>query len=283
MRRIKLADGRTVEVDCLSCAVTSGMIEATGGVIYETEHFHAHQDLAYPIPGLVILASKRHLYAVDHLTEVEALAYIQLLRSIRQAQREVLGIQHVYYFYNEDTTHHFHTWMVPRYEWMRAFGRSVESLRPVLLHARNRMNQPHELEQVRQTAAVFGTHLRCSRVVLSVYAPVEDLVELSSRLFVFRVPTDGLRQMVETGRGERGVQFVLRLGHQFGMLGPEILKPLCHLVQFNLKNAPCPGGDRRRKGGPLKPIQLGTRTAVTQDQVAERCVAAPCLCQAPQA
>ncbi len=30
--------------------------------------------------------------------------------------------------------------MVPRYEWMYEFGRSVESVRPVLLHARNYMN-----------------------------------------------------------------------------------------------------------------------------------------------
>jgi hypothetical protein len=72
------------------------------------------------------------------LTTEEKIDYIDVLTKIRKAQREVLGIEYVYYFYNEDTTHHFHnTWMVPRYEWMYKFGRSVESVRPVLLHTRN--------------------------------------------------------------------------------------------------------------------------------------------------
>ncbi|MEH7274495.1 HIT family protein [Neobacillus vireti] len=140
MRKITLSNGKTVEVECLSCALTSGLVVPDGGVIVETEHFHAHQDVAYPIEGLVILASKRHIKCLDELTDEERLDYINILTEIRKAQREILGINHVYYFYNEDTTHHFHTWLVPRYEWMNDFGRSVESVRPVLLHARNHRN-----------------------------------------------------------------------------------------------------------------------------------------------
>ena len=59
MKQITLSNGKRVEVDCLSCALTSGMIEPDGGVVLETEHFHAHQDVAYPIKGLIILASKK--------------------------------------------------------------------------------------------------------------------------------------------------------------------------------------------------------------------------------
>jgi diadenosine tetraphosphate (Ap4A) HIT family hydrolase len=148
MRTITLSNGKKVEVECLSCALTSGLIEPDGGVIIETEYFHAHQDVAYPIEGLVILASKRHIKCLDELTEVERLDYINIMTSIRKAQRDVLGIDYVYYFYNEDTTHHFHTWMVPRYEWMNEFGRSVESVRPVLLHARNQMNTVENNQKV---------------------------------------------------------------------------------------------------------------------------------------
>ncbi len=119
MRKITLSNGNTVEVECLSCALTSGLIEPEGGIVIETEFFHAHQDVAYPIKGLVILASKRHIKCLDELTEEERIDYITVLSKIRKAQRETLGIEHVYYFYNEDTTHHFHTWMVPRYEFCR--------------------------------------------------------------------------------------------------------------------------------------------------------------------
>ncbi|OUS76102.1 diadenosine tetraphosphate hydrolase [Paenibacillus sp. MY03] len=147
-RQITLADGRTVEVDCLSCALTSGLIASTGGVIYESKHFHVHQDVAYPIRGLVILASKRHFYCMDELSVEERMEYISLIHKIRSEQRSRLGIDKVYYFYNEDTTHHFHMWMVPRYEWMEQFGNSVESLRPVLLHARNQMNNEENMKAV---------------------------------------------------------------------------------------------------------------------------------------
>lgn len=94
------------------------------------------------------MASKRHIKCFDELNEKEKVDYISLLSKIRKAQRKVLGIEHVYYFYNEDTTHHFHTWLVPRYEWMYDFGRSVESVRPVLLHARNKLNNSENLKRV---------------------------------------------------------------------------------------------------------------------------------------
>ncbi|KKI92912.1 diadenosine tetraphosphate hydrolase [Bacillus sp. SA1-12] len=148
MRKITLSNGKTIEVTCLSCALTSGVIEPDGGVVMETDYFHAHQDVAYPIKGLIILASKRHFTCFDELTEAEKLDYINTLSRIRHAQRKVLRIDYVYYFYNEDTTHHFHTWMVPRYEWMEKFGRSVESVRPVLLHARNEMNTEENSREV---------------------------------------------------------------------------------------------------------------------------------------
>ncbi|AUD14344.1 MULTISPECIES: HIT family protein [unclassified Planococcus (in: firmicutes)] len=160
MRTITLANGETVEVECLSCALVNGLIEPEGGVVVETEHFHAHQDVAYPIPGLIILASKRHLKSLDEMTEAERLDYITILSEIRKAQRDVLGIESVYYFYNEDTTHHFHTWMVPRYEWMYEFGRSVESVRPVLLHARNEMNDEANLKSVRQAISALTEELK---------------------------------------------------------------------------------------------------------------------------
>jgi len=148
MRTITLSNGKTFEIECLSCAITQDLITPDGGVVIETEFFHAHQDVAYPIKGLVILASKRHVKCFDELTAEEKVDYIDVLTKIRKAQREVLEIEYVYYFYNKDTTHHFHTWMVPRYEWMYKFGRSVESVRPVLLHARNEMNDKENVKEV---------------------------------------------------------------------------------------------------------------------------------------
>jgi diadenosine tetraphosphate (Ap4A) HIT family hydrolase len=119
--------------------------------ILETEFFHAHQDVAYPVPGQVIVAARRHVRCLDELTEAETTELLPLIGRIRRAQRSALGIEHVYYFYNEDTKHHFHIWMVPRYPWMQQFGRSIESVRPALLHARDQMSGPalaREVERV---------------------------------------------------------------------------------------------------------------------------------------
>jgi diadenosine tetraphosphate (Ap4A) HIT family hydrolase len=131
--------------NCLSCAIVRGEHTTLGGTIIETDSFHAHQDVAYPVPGLVIVAAKRHVKCFDELSEAEAARLALLVRHIRAKQREVLGIEHVYYFYNEDTNHHFHLWMVPRYAWMQEFGRSAESLRPALVHAREQRASPAEL------------------------------------------------------------------------------------------------------------------------------------------
>ena len=113
----------------------------------------------------MIVASKRHIISLDELTDAERLDYISFLAKIRRAQRTVLGIEHVYYFYNEDTTHHFHTWMVPRYQWMESFGRSIESVRPVLLHARTEMNDKKSREEmydgIQRLTAELNRHIEC--------------------------------------------------------------------------------------------------------------------------
>jgi diadenosine tetraphosphate (Ap4A) HIT family hydrolase len=141
---------------CLACAIVRGEQVPPGGAILETAFFHAHQDVAYPVPGFVILATKRHVRALDELTPEEAQEFITLVQRIRQAQRAVLGIEHVYYFYNEDTAHHFHAWLLPRYPWMDAFGRSVESVRPALRYAQATLTTAADHAAVR--AAVNRLH-----------------------------------------------------------------------------------------------------------------------------
>ena len=136
---------------CLSCEVVSGRREVTGGAIYETAHFHAHQDIAYPIPGCVIVASKRHFKLLAEMDEQETATFIPTVKAIRRAQADI-GLEAVYYFYNEDTRHHFNFWMVPRYPWMARFGKSVEAVRPAMIYARENLGSDVELALVAETA-----------------------------------------------------------------------------------------------------------------------------------
>ncbi|KSV75209.1 hypothetical protein N185_17670 [Sinorhizobium sp. GW3] len=120
---------------CLSCELTSGRKPLPDGTIFETEYFHAHQDVAYPVPGQVIVAAKRHFTLLTDMNPAETAEFLPLVQKLRRQQAKQLGIEYVYYFYNEDTSHHFHLWMVPRYEWMAPFGKSIEAVRPALHHA----------------------------------------------------------------------------------------------------------------------------------------------------
>jgi diadenosine tetraphosphate (Ap4A) HIT family hydrolase len=133
---------------CPSCGVVAGRRPVPGGPVLETARFHVHQDVAHPVPGQMIVAARRHVRLLTDLDEGELADLLPLLRRVRQAQAEVLGIEHAHHFYNEDTKHHLHVRMVPRHPWMEAFGRSVASVRPDLLHARATMGDEAGLSRV---------------------------------------------------------------------------------------------------------------------------------------
>jgi diadenosine tetraphosphate (Ap4A) HIT family hydrolase len=144
---------------CLSCAIIAGATETLGGAILETPNFHAHQDFACPIPGFVIVAAKRHVRCLDELSQDEAAELAHIAHRIRGAQRTSLGLEHVYYIYNEDTTAHLHLWLVPRFAWMNEFGHSVESLRPILVHAKEHMTTPAHLAEVLRCVGILRSAL----------------------------------------------------------------------------------------------------------------------------
>lgn len=148
-----------MDAECLGCQIVHGKRVPVGGTIIETKNFHAHQDMALPIPGLVIVAARRHVMCLDEFTNEETDELLPLISRIRRAQRDALGVEHVYYFYNEDTPAHFHLWMVPRHAWMPQFGRSIESVRPAFEHARQSLSNPEGWAEVERSADLLRTSL----------------------------------------------------------------------------------------------------------------------------
>ena len=139
------------EIACLGCAIQSGEVETPGGVIASSEHFEAQQDYEIPIPGFVILTSKRHLVSFDEFTKDEQQDFIKLLCRVRKGMREALGVNTVYFVQEEDTQHHFHVWLFPRYGWMtEEFGRKINSVRPIMEYARKHMKTADNLVKVDQ-------------------------------------------------------------------------------------------------------------------------------------
>ena len=148
-REITDINGATKNIACFGCAIQKGKVTSPGGSIAESQYFYAHQDYEIPIPGFIILASKRHLQSVAEFTDAEQGDSIQFLCRLRKAMKEALSISVVYLVQEEDTSHHFHTWMFPRYPWMQEqFGRKVQSIRPIMEYAREHMKTEDNLKEV---------------------------------------------------------------------------------------------------------------------------------------
>lgn len=141
--------GRTKKIACIACSIQGGEVE-NPGAIAESEYFVAEQDYEFPIPGFVILVSKRHLQSVDEFSDDEQRDFIKFLCRLRSTMKKALDIEHIYIVQEEDTTtSHFHVWLFPRYQWMKdKFGRKIESVKPIMEYARENMKTADNLEVV---------------------------------------------------------------------------------------------------------------------------------------
>lgn len=148
-RNITDIKGQTKKITCLGCAIQKGEVESPGGSILSSKYFEAHQDYEVPIPGFIIIASKRHLQSVDEFTETEQRDFIKFLCRLRRGMRKALKISVVYLIQEEDTSHHFHVWVFPRYDWMgKKFGRKIQSVGPIMEYAREKLKTASSLKKV---------------------------------------------------------------------------------------------------------------------------------------
>jgi len=140
--------GNPIEAKCIACAINDGSLEAPGGTVAESSHFRLEQDIEVPIPGFLVLASRRHFYAFDEMTADERADYVDFLAKARGALRQ-LGVAQAYFVLEEDTENsHFHLWIVPKYDWMAQFGKKVASVRPAMEYAKRELKTEENLERV---------------------------------------------------------------------------------------------------------------------------------------
>ena len=127
--------------------------------VISTDLFDIHQDWEVPIPGFFILATKRPILSVGEFTPEEEQEFIQLLCKLRRGMKTVLGIDNVYLHQNEDSVHGFHLWIFPRLEWMKPFGTKIESVRPIVNHAKEHMNTPKVAMEVKEYVAKMREYM----------------------------------------------------------------------------------------------------------------------------
>ena len=73
--------------------------------------------------------------------------------------RKALDIDIVYLIQEEDTSHHFHIWVFPRYDWMsEKFGKKTPSLRPIMEHARENLKTTENLLRVEEAVSILKAY-----------------------------------------------------------------------------------------------------------------------------
>jgi diadenosine tetraphosphate (Ap4A) HIT family hydrolase len=121
--------------------------------IITTNSFTVGQDCEVPIPGFFIIAPLRKVKSIIDFSDEESVEFIRLVRRVRRAMQEVMGVEEVYLFQNEDTEHGFHLWIFPRLSWMEDFGRKIESVRPIMRHAVRTKSDKDGIQKAKDAAA----------------------------------------------------------------------------------------------------------------------------------
>ncbi len=126
-----------------------------------TEYFDIHQDWNIPIPGLFIIASTKGRVSLDEFSAEEADEFFHLVRKLRKGMKDVLGITTVCFWQDEGTHHHlFHVWVFPRYPWMEKFGQKIESIRPIINHAKEHMVNEKVFKEVKDMVTKMNDYMK---------------------------------------------------------------------------------------------------------------------------
>ena len=160
MHTIKTIDGREVTVSCIACAISKKEIEVFGVIIAESEHFQVANDFEIPIPGFLIVNSKRHIQGSGDFSLAEAEDFGTFLSKVRKAMREVLDIKAVTLIQEEKTENsHFHMWLFPWYEWMKEIGVGLTSIPSIMEHAKEHRGGEGTLTEIAAASEKLRRHI----------------------------------------------------------------------------------------------------------------------------
>lgn len=136
MATIKDFLGNEWTFDCLGCSIANGEIKIPGGIIYDGKAVVLGADPEIPIPGFLILTSKRHVNSFSQYTKEERDEISNVLYYAEKALKE-LKIADTFTIVQEDRSKHFHIWVFPRYKWMvEQFGDGISHLRDISQYAK---------------------------------------------------------------------------------------------------------------------------------------------------
>jgi diadenosine tetraphosphate (Ap4A) HIT family hydrolase len=160
MPEIKSLYGIKKKIKCIGCSLQKGKIKTLN--VMETKNFNVSQDYETPIPGFLIISSKKHVKGIENFSKKEREELIELLYKIRVALTKILKIKNMDIIHEEisiERWSHFHVWLFPRYNWTKKFGESIDCIIPSMRYAQKNMRTEKNLKEVKNVAEKLRRYL----------------------------------------------------------------------------------------------------------------------------
>jgi len=128
--------------------------------VLKTDLIDIHQDWEVPIPAFFIISLNRKVRTFIEFTDEELFEFTKYLQILRRGMKDILSIEDVYFFQNEDTEHGFHFWVFPRYKWMEKLGRKIESVRPIINFAKENLTSDENIKEVEMAVEKMKVYMQ---------------------------------------------------------------------------------------------------------------------------
>ena len=126
--------GNEIEFDCMGCDIAYHKMIPPGGYVYEDNLINISADPVIPIPGFMILGIKKHIKSINELSKVERYQIMDVLNLTIEKMKEC-DITKEVLIIQEENARHFHIWIVPIYEWMAQFDKSVSNIDRIIKYS----------------------------------------------------------------------------------------------------------------------------------------------------
>lgn len=151
--------GNEIKSECVGCAIVRGEVNLPGGIIYDGESIILAADPEIPIPGFLIITSKRHIQSFAELT-VDERAEIGNTIAIAERAIKDLKIAETVTLVQEERSKHFHIWIFPNQEWMlEKYGYGLQYLRDINAFAKDNASDA-DIENVIRTAEEIKKYIK---------------------------------------------------------------------------------------------------------------------------
>jgi hypothetical protein len=127
--------GEEIEFECMGCDIANHKLIPPGGYIYEDGFINISADPEIPIEGFIVLGINKHIKSINDLEDIERNKVIEILnKSIKSLKdigltKEVLVVQ-------EESSKHFHIWIVPIHDWMEEYGKTIRNIDKIIEYSK---------------------------------------------------------------------------------------------------------------------------------------------------